>query len=217
MSFTQCVTRGVSQFAVEGSTSMFGFFPRSPRIKISRPLLIGLCLVLLLFIVILLQGDKRYPVLWAGFYGVRLRSGHIGGVKTWELYSKDGTAIPLPECCLFHKQIVYWSPADKCLCVVSLKEKPRWIELGNQVPERWIVKYLSASRGGVLVNVVPRSYGSPGALVIKVDLESGSIKLIPGAKEAKSSEDSVLLALLNDDSSLEIRGENSRWRVPWKG
>lgn len=163
--------------------------------------------------------SKPGPMIWSDYRGIGCIPKTGAQDILYALRTRNGALIFGPRFAFWHGQLVYWSPADKAFGIMPPTGKTHWVQAAKSLPEGWDVGAIYPSPTGIVVNL-HQVYFPQGQMVgskgvyryccYVFDLRKGIAHKLDDAQEARSSQDSSELIVLNTKNQMERRIGNER-------
>lgn len=159
---------------------------------------------------------RMYPVTWSGYHGACLQEADGASTEVHLMATRGGKRIYSPRYVFWHGQLVYWSDADRSLCFVPLTGEPRWLSIGNRVPDRSppkgevYVGSLSACAGGIFFN----TWGESGwEKVYLFNVAADTVTPVDGAVDVHGADGYADYAFADARGDLYIQHPGGRVRL----
>jgi hypothetical protein len=117
---------------------------------------------------------------------------------------KKGEGVWFPEFVEWQDKLVYWADTDKALAIVQSNGKTRWLDVSKHLPPATERVRLVIRGDEVLLNLYSRTLVCRYLGVLKVNLLTGTVSVVPHVLEARASSGEGYLALLGENGVAKV-------------
>jgi len=142
-------------------------------------------------------------MMWGGYEGIYVNE--KSPAEAYPLRTKAGKYMYSPIFTIWRHGVVYWSRPDNAIRVIPAEGPSKWINMAGRFPagvDIADIGNISPAPNGIVLNAGDASY--------RVALPAGKVSLIPDASEARSTEQSEDLVVMNARGNLELRHGSDR-------
>jgi len=117
---------------------------------------------------------------------------------------KKGDAVLFPEFVEWQDKLVYWANTDKAVAIVQSNGQTRWLDVSKHLPPATERVRLVILGNEVLLNLYSRTLVCPYLGVLRVNLLTGTVSVVPHVLEARASSEEGYLAFLGEDGVVKV-------------
>ena len=117
---------------------------------------------------------------------------------------RKGNGVLLPELVEWQDKLLYWSDTDKALAIVQNSGQTRWLDISKHLPPATERVRLVILDNEVLLNLYSRTLVCRYLGVLRVNLLTGTVSLVPHVLEARASSEEGYLALLGQNGVVKV-------------